>query len=224
MRWFARIYVASALFVLALFLIFAFPIDELPIGRPTTAIVVGALILAVAVPYVFRIYRREGLELGWFLSHRGGLWVIGLGLFGLFLVVCGMLFLAAPHAVEPAFEKGAWPVAGLIAILFWLALIYMFGLMTVSVTGRTVAIFRTKQFLRGIFNIALCALTAALTALFCSGLIAVIDENVLRLAESFQWRLIWISASIFVATGIVYGIRQPPAELLGNEEMKREPS
>lgn len=216
-----KIYTASCLFLIGFFAFFSLPIDDLPIPRPVLSVTIGAAIFAGVALYIRSIHRREGFELGWFLVNRYGFLWLAVGLFGILLAIGGALFLFAPFTIEPAFEKGVWPVAGFLVVLFWLSILYFFGFISVSVTGRNTALFRTRQIRRGLLNAVLSFAMAGLAAGLFWASLGVIHDNLVLLSDQTYSLLSWTFFGILLAVGVVVGIIKDPSELL--EEKKLDP-
>ncbi|MGQ0541629.1 MAG: hypothetical protein ACT4O9_07255 [Blastocatellia bacterium] len=204
MKTLLKIYSASCLIFVGFVLFFSIPFESLPLSGTSTAMLTGGAFAAVVVAYIFRLHRREGFEFGWFLANKGGFWFVTAACFGLFLFLSGLLIRIAPQAVEPAFERGAWPVAGGLVVLFWLAIIYMFGFLSFGLVGRATAFARIAQVKKALSTLALTALCLLLASLFFSLFLEVINDIFFRVSVDAQWIAIWIFAGALVAGGIFH--------------------
>jgi len=145
MKTLLRIYSASCVIVLGFFAFFMIPWGILPFSDAVNIMIVGAVLLALVAFYFFYFYRRDGMDLGWFLANRGGLWAIPIAVLGLAALICGTLLFIWPEIYVPAFEQGALPFGIAIVSLFWLALINMFAYLTFDLTAKTTAYIRMAQ-------------------------------------------------------------------------------
>lgn len=207
MKLLIKIYLASCLIFAAFLTFFVVPVDTLGADPSATAIVIGSIILAMIALYIWRIHRREGIEFGWFLANRGGFWVICLAAFGLLLFVSGLLARIAPDAVVPAFERGAMPVAAVLVVVFWLALIYMFTFLAVPMFGDMAAKIRAGMIKKALGSLALGAICLGLAAVFFSLFAEVINDVFYRLSESARSTAVWAFVFVAAAAGVFDGLR-----------------
>jgi len=216
MKTLGKVYAASCLVVLGFFVVLQLPWGLLPFSDGANIALVGALLVALAAYYIFYFYRREGFEFGWFLANRGGLWVLAIAILGLVMIVCGGAIYVAPEYFVPAFAQGALPFGIALVSLFWLALIYMFGYLSIGMVARVVANVRLFKFIEaGIYGlIALVCL--GLAVLFFSLFLEVLNDILVRIAVAAQWTTIWIFVTSVVVAGIVYGIWKEPSYHLGD--------
>jgi hypothetical protein len=205
MKVLLKIYSASCLIFAAFVLFFTIPLDSLGLLPSVMAMLFGGAILALLGLYVWSIHRREGLEFDWFLANRGGFWVICIGGFALSLFIAGILARIVPEAVVPAFERGAMPIAALFVVLFWLAIIYMFAFLTISMFGHSTANARKGLIKSSLGSLAIAAVCMGLAVLFFSLFTDVINDEFIRLTEATQRIAFWVFAAFLVGVGIIDG-------------------
>ena len=206
MKILVKIYLASCLIFLAFLSFFVVPVDTLGAAPSATAIVTGGIILAILALYIGLVHRREGIEFGWFLANRGGFWVICLAAFALLLFISGLLARIAPDAVVPAFERGAMPVAAVLVVVFWLALIYMFVFLAVPMFGDVATKMRAGMIKKALGSLGLGAICLGLAAVFFSLFTEVINDVFVRLSETARSSALWIFTFIVVAAGTIDGL------------------
>lgn len=206
MKILIKIYMASCLIFLAFVSFFAIPIESMGLSPSALAIAVGGVVLAILGLYVWRLHRREGFEFGWFLANRGGFWIICAAAFGLLLFVSGSLARIAPDAVVPAFERGAMPVAAVLVVIFWLALIYMFTFLSVPMFGDMAAKLKSGMIAKGIGSVLLAAVCLGLAAVFFSLFAEVINDVFVRLSENTRSTALWAFAIVVAAAGVIDGL------------------
>ncbi|MEO5857662.1 MAG: hypothetical protein ABIR33_01815 [Pyrinomonadaceae bacterium] len=211
MRTHVKIYSASCLIVLGFFVLLQLPWGLLPFSDGANIALVGAVLVTASAGYIFYLYRREGFEFGWFLANRGGFWILTLSALGIVMIVCGGVIYAAPQYFAPAFEQGALPFGIAIVSLFWLALIYMFGYLSIGMVARIVASVRLLKLIEaGVYSlIALVCLGMA--GVFFSLFLEVLNDILVRIVVPTQWTAIWIFVTIVVAAGIAYGVWKEPS-------------
>jgi hypothetical protein len=217
MKTLGKVYAASCLVVLGFFVVLQLPWGLLPFSDGANIALVGAVLNAFVAYYIFYFYRREGFEFGWFLANRGGLWIIAIAVLGLIMIVCGGVIYFAPQYFVPAFEQGALPFGIGLVSLFWLALIYMFGYLSIGMVARVVANVRNLKFIEAAINGLIALVCLGLAGVFFSLFIEVLNDVLVRIAVATQWNLIWIFVTSLVAAGIVYGIWKEPSYHLGDD-------
>ena len=222
MKTLLRIYSASCVIVLGFFAFFMIPWGILPFSDAVNIMIVGAVLLALVAFYFFYFYRRDGMNLGWFLANRGGLWAIAIAVLGLAALICGTLLFIWPEMYVPAFEQGALPFGIAIVSLFWLALINMFAYLTFGLTAKTTAYIRMAQLSLAFIYGLIAVFCLFLAAVFFSLYLEVINDIAIRISVPIQWKMIWIFTVLLPATGIVYGFWKPPLSFLENEETSNE--
>jgi hypothetical protein len=218
MKTLLRIYSASCIIVLGFFAFFMVPWGILPVSDAVNIMTAGAVLLALVAYYFFYFYRREGMDLGWFLANRGGIWAIAVAVLGLAGLVCGTLLFIWPEMYIPAFEQGALPFGIAIVSLFWLALINMFAYLTFGLTAKTTAYVRLSQFTISLIYALIAIFCLFLAALFLSLYLEVINDIAIRISVPVQWNMIWIFTGLLLAAGIIHGFWKPPLCFLKNEE------
>lgn len=218
MKTLIKIYSASCLVVAAFFVVLHLPWGLMPFSDGANLICVGAVLLASACIYTGYYYRREGFELGWFLAHRAGFWVLTIAALGAVTLGCGSLIYSAPHLFVPAFEQGALPFGVALVSLFWMALIYMFAYLAFGMAARVAAYCRVLQFWNAFINAAIALFCLALAAVFFSLYLEVIHDIVIRISVESQWNAIWAFVVMVTLAGVVYGMWKDPAEFLDDED------
>lgn len=200
-----KIYSASCVILAAFLLFFAIPLDSLGLSPSAMALIFGGAVLVIFGLYVWSIHRGEGFEFGWFLANRGGFWVICISGLALSLFVSGVLARVAPNVFVPVFERGAMPIASVFVVLFWLAIIYLFGYLAISMFGTSAAIARKRPIKNTLHSIALALVCLGLAVLFFSLFTDVINEEFMRLSETIQRIAFWIFAAFLVIVGVIDG-------------------
>jgi hypothetical protein len=218
MKILLRIYSASCLIVLGFFTFFLIPWGLLPFSDAANIIIVGAILLGLAAFYVLYFYQREGLDVGWFMANRGGFWAITIGVLGLLAILCGGLLYVWPQLYVPAFEQGALPFGIAIVSLFWLALIFMFGYLTVGMVAMVTAHLRKFEFADALVNTLIALICLGLAGVFFSLFLEVINDIAIRISVAVQWNAIWVFVGALIAAGVVYGFWAKPSELVDTNE------
>lgn len=219
MKALLKIYSVSCFILVGFVLFFSIPFESLPLSGTTTAMLTGGTILAIVAAYIIRLHSREGIEFGWFLANKGGFWFITAASFGLFLFLSGLMIRIAPQAVEPAFERGAWPVAGVLVVLFWLALNFMFGFLSFSLAGRTTGLARTGRIKSMFGTLAIGAVCLAMAGVFFSLFLEVINDNFFRISARSQSTAIWVFLVALVVVGVVHGSIVSASYWLDDEDL-----
>lgn len=201
-------------------LFFMIPFEALPFSGAVTAMLLGGLVLAIMAAYTLRLRSKETFDFGHFLVARGGFWMITVTCFALLVFLSGLLICIAPQSVEPAFERGAMPVAAALAVLFWLALIFMFSFLTFQSAAHATALVKIGKIKKALGSAAITAVCLALAALFFSLFVEMINDTFVRLSARFQSFSLIIFSALVVVAGIVDGIARAPGDHLDAEEMK----
>lgn len=217
MRTLVKIYSASCLVVLGFVVVLQLPWELLPFSDGVNIALVGALLAAFAAYYTFYFYRREGFEFGWFLANRGGFWVLAIAILGLVMIVCGGVVYFAPEYFVPAFEQGALPFGIAIVSLFWMALIYMFGYLSIGMVARVIANLRLLKLVEAGINALIALVCLGLAGLFFSLFLEVLNDILMRIGIANQWTAIWIFIAGVVLAGGVYGVWKEPSYHLDDE-------
>lgn len=220
MRTLLKIYSASCFILIGFVLFFMIPFEALPFSSAVTGMLFGGIILAIIAAYVFWIHKNEGFEFGWFLAIRGGFWIITLAFFALLVFLGGLMLFIVPQAVEPAFESGAMPAASMLVVLFWLALIFMFGFLSFVMIARTTALVRMIQIKKFFGSLAVAAICLVMAAVFFSLFVEVINDIFIHISVSAQWTAIWIFVGALVVAGIFHGSRKEVSHYLEDGELK----
>lgn len=211
MKTLLKIYSASCLIVLGFFAFFLIPWGLLPFSDAANIITVGAVMVGLSAYYVGYFYRREGLDIGWFLANRGGFWALIVAGIGLVAIFCGSLLYFLPDLYVPVFEQGALPFGVAIVSLFWLALIFMFAYLTFGMVARATAQLRLFRFADMTVNGLLAFMCLGLAGLFFSLFVEVINDIAIRISTTSQRSATWIFIGTLAVAGIVYGIWERPS-------------
>ena len=222
MKILLRIYSASCVIVLGFFAFFLIPWGLLPFSDAVNIITVGAVLLGLAAFYIQYFYRREGIDLGWFLANRGDLWAIAVGVLGLVAIFCGSLLYIWPELYVPAFEQGALPFGIAIVSLFWLALIFMFGYLSVGMVARVTAHIRRFAPIDAVLNALIAFVCLGLAGVFFSLFLEVINDIAIRISDGAQWKAIWIFAGSLLVSGIAYGVWESPLKFIEDDKTVEE--
>ena len=220
MKTLLRIYSASCVTVLGFFAFFMIPWGILPFSDGVNLMDVGGVLQGLVAFNFFYFYRREGMDLGWFLANRGGLWATAIAVLGLAALLCGTLLFIWPEMYVPAFEQGALPFGIATVSLFWMALICMFGYLSFGMTAKTTAYIRMSQFSVAFIYGLIAVFCLFLAAVFFSLYLEVINDIAIRISVPIQWNMIWIFTGLLFAAGIVYGFWKPPLYFLKEESGK----
>ena len=222
MKILLRIYSASCLIVLGFFTFFLIPWGLLPFSDAANIITVGAVLLGLAAIYIQYFHRREGIDLGWFLANRGGFWAITAAGIGLVAIFCGSLLYIWPELYVPAFEQGALPFGIAIVSLFWLALIFMFGYLSVGMVARVTAHIRRFAPIDAVLNALIAFVCLGLAGVFFSLFLEVINDIAIRISDGAQWKAIWIFAGSLLVSGIAYGVWESPLKFIEDDKTVEE--
>jgi len=219
MKVLLKLYSLSCIVVMAFFAFFMVPWGILPFSDAVNLIVIGAFFIGCTGFYTQYFYRREGLELGWFLLFRGGFWVIALACIGLAAAVCGTLLLVWPDLFGNVLEQGALPFGILLVSLFWLALIFLLAYPAFGMTARSAAYARELKFAQTVIHAPIALVCTFLAAVFFSLFVEVLNDILARISIPTQWKAIWIFVGLLVSSGIIYGLWKGP-ELLREDADK----
>ena len=222
MKTLLKIYSASCLIVLGFFTFFLIPWGLLPFSDAANIMTVGAILVGLSSFYIVYFYKREGLEFGWFLANRGGFWATSIGILGLIALFCGTLLFFWPELYVPAFEQGALPFGIAIVSLFWLALIFMFGYLSVGMIARVTANVRLFRIADVFINALIALVCLGLAGLFFSLFLEVINDIAIRISISIQWNAIWIFVGALIVTGMVFGIWNQPSYFENEDSQQME--
>jgi len=221
MKILLKIYSASCLIVVAFFAVLSVPWwESLPVSDAAAMMIFGGVILAVVTAYLLRVRSTEAFDFGYFLAAKGGFWAITAACFGIFCLLSGLLLYFIPQMVEPAFERGAWPVAAMLAVLFWLALVFMFALLTFTALANATSLLRVRKIKSALGSFAIGVVCLALAALFFSLFSEMISDVFIRLSAGFQSVATWTFASLLVVIAVVDGMICKIDNHLGNKELQ----
>jgi hypothetical protein len=205
--------------VFAFFLFFLVPFETLSArGAAITAGAAGLIFLAGLALYIHRLRGREGFEFGWFLAQKHGLRLIFLAGAALVLLAVSVLwFIAPPHIWQPV-ENGAMPVAILLVLLFWFAIIFMFLGFGVVCFAESAAYLRVKDFKWSAGSFALALFWLALGTGCCSLFLDVINDNFAAVSGRTRWWVLISVAAIAAVVGVGIGGFQTIDKILPENE------
>ncbi len=193
---------------------------EIPPQFLTIVSITLGLIISAPVGFnLYRIYRREGLDFGWFLVVRKGFWRVLLGLTGLSLFVIGLFAAVFPKRFNELSESGGMAFAKLLVALFWLALISTFLGWALICFSEGVGYWRLRNFKWVFGSFALAILWQLFSLVFSYLFLEVINDVFFRLSALVKiWTLVFI-AILTIITGLWMG-RYENLNLLSADEEK----
>lgn len=206
MKVLLKLYSISCIVVMAFFAFFMVPWGIMPFSDAVNMIVVGGFLSACAGVYTFYFYRREGLELGWFLLFRGGFWVITVACIGGAAMVCGALLLIWPELFSNVLDQGSLPFGILLVSLFWLAMIFLLAYPAFGMTALAAAYARELKFTQTVTHAAIALVCTSLAAVFFSLFVEVLNDILARISVPGQWKAIWIFTGLLMGSGSIYGL------------------
>jgi hypothetical protein len=185
---------------------------------PAVSIILG-LIISVPIGFnLYRIYRRDGFDFGWFFFVRKGFWRVLLGLTGIFLLLIGLFAAVFPKLFDELGEAHAMTAAKLLVAMFWLALISTFLGWTLICFSEAVGYLRLRDFKGALGSFALGLLWQFFSLFFCYLFFEVINDVFFRLSASAQnWTLIFI-AVLTIITGLLMGRSEDLKPLAADEK------
>ena len=208
--------------VVAFFIFFLIPFELMgPFAAALFSASLGGCLLFWLGLYIYRLHKKEGFDVGWFMIEHRGFWRFLSGAIGLTLFLIGGVWLLAPRATERRLGKAAMPFAAFLVVLFWFSLIFTFLGFSLVCFAQAVAYVRIKDFKPGAGSFALAAFWLALATLFCSLFLEVIDDNFLGLSGATQNAILGLFALAVTAGGLFIGGHQDLEKLLPEEELKR---
>lgn len=219
MKVLLKIYSICCFIFIAFLILFSIPFESIPFGGAVSSLFVGSVMAAIPALYIYRLNKREGIEFGWFLAMRNGFWLVSACAVGFGLFLLGLVWLVAPHVIEPALERGSMPVAAMLVIMFWAALIFIFLFLAVFTCAQCVGYIRVKQFKRSAGTFAVAAVCLALAALFCSLFLEVINDIFITLSGTTQNTILLVFVIFAVLSGIVLGSLRNLGDLLPDEDL-----
>lgn len=205
-----KLYSISCIVVVAFFAFFLVPWGIMPFSDAVNMMVVGGLLTGCAGFYTFYFYRREGLDLGWFLLFRGGFWVITVACIGLAALVCGALLFIWPDLFANALEQGSLPFGILLVSLFWLALIFLLAYPAFGMAAQAAAYAREFMFTQTVIHALIAIVCISLAAVFFSLFVEVLNDILVRISIPMQWKAIWIFVGLLMGSGSIYGLWEGP--------------
>ncbi len=210
MKVLLKLYSISAVVVVAFFIFFMIPWGILPFSDAVNLIVVGGFFVGCAGLYTIYFYRREGFELGWFLLFRGGLWVITVASLGLAALVCGTLLSIWPELFGNVLEQGALPFGILLVSLFWPALIFLLAWPAFGMAAKAAAYARLLKFGESATHVLIALVCTAISTVFFSLFLEVLNDVLIRLSVATQWKAIWLFAGLLFGLGVIFGLWKGP--------------
>lgn len=207
--------------VVAFCIFFLIPFEVMgPVAAALFSMSVGGVLLIWQGFYVYRLHKKEGFEVGWFMIKHNGFWRLFSGVIGLALFFIGGVWFLAPQETERRLEKAAMPFASFLVVLFWFSLIFTFLGFSLVCFAQSVAYARIKDFKSGAGSFALSFLWLGLSTLFCSLFLEVIDDNFLRLSGATQNLILGLFALSVAVGGLFTGGYKDLEKLLPKEELK----
>ena len=210
MKTLLKLYSAACIVVISFFVFFTLPLGFLPFSDAVDLIIVGTIFAGLSGLYSLYFYRREGLELGWFMLFRGGFWVITAACLGLVMMTCGSLLFLWPEMFTTAIERGALPFGIVLVSLFWLALIFLLAYPAFGMAAKATAYASALRFGESITHALIAIVCSALATVFFSLFLEVLNDILIRISVPAQWKAIWVFSGLLVSTGIVYGLWKRP--------------
>lgn len=206
MRLLLRIYFACSVIVIGFFAFFSIPWSLLPFSDAVNVMVAGGVVTAVAGLIFARDIRSGRFEFGWFLSNRGGFWIIVAAAVGLLTLLCGTLLFVSPELFVPAFEQGALPLGMIVVSMFWIALIFLFGFLAFQMLADVIVQIRNAKIGGAVAGFAIGAFCLFLAGVFFSLYLDVINDNAIRIAEAYRWGAAWSFAAVLAAAALANGL------------------
>ncbi|MEQ1604486.1 MAG: hypothetical protein ABL999_06420 [Pyrinomonadaceae bacterium] len=210
MKVLLKLYSISCIVVVAFFAFFMVPWGIMPFSDAVNLMIIGGLLVGATGFYTIYFYRREGLELGWFLLFRGGFWVITVACIGVAALVCGALLLIWPDLFANVLEQGALPFGILLVSLFWLGLIFLLAYPAFGMAAQTAAYARDFKFTQTIIHAVIALVCTALSAVFFSLFLEVLNDILARISIPTQWKAIRIFVGLLMGSGLIYGLWKGP--------------
>ena len=215
-----KIYSICCFIFIAFLVFFSIPFELIPFGGAVSSLLFGSGMAAIAGSYIYRLNKREGIEFGWFLAEKNGFWLVSAIAVGLALFLLGLVWFFAPHAVEPALEKGSMPVAAVLVILFWTALIFVFLYLAVFCYAQSVGYLRIKELKSSVWSFAVGTVCLALATLLCSLFLQVINDIFTTLSAATQNIILIAFALLAILAGIILGSLRNLKDLLPDEDLE----
>lgn len=210
MKVLVKLYSISCIVVMAFFAFFMVPWGIMPFSDGINLLIIGGILVGVTGFYTIYFYRREGLELGWFLLFRGGMWVITVACIGLAALVCGALLLIWPDMFANVLEQGSLPFGILLVSMFWLALIFLLAYPAFGMAAQAAAHARELKFTQTVTTVLIAIVCTSLAAVFFSLFVEVLNDIFVRISIPMQWKAIWIFVGLLMGSGSIYGLWKGP--------------
>ncbi|HEX5709346.1 MAG TPA: hypothetical protein VFX96_18740 [Pyrinomonadaceae bacterium] len=207
--------------VVAFFIFFLIPFEVIgPSAAALLSMSLGGGLLVWLGLYVYRLHKKEGFDVGWFMVEHRGFWRLLGGAIGLALFLVGGFWFLAPREAELRLGEAAMPLAALLVVLFWFSLIFTFLGFALVCFAQAVAYARIKEFKSAAGSFALAAFWLALATLFCSLFLEVIHDNFLGLSVATQNLILGLFALAVTCGGLLAGVFQAVEKLLPEEELE----
>jgi hypothetical protein len=192
---------------------------EIPQKYLAVVSIILGLIISVLIGFnLFRIYRREGFDFGWFFVVRKGYWRVLLALTGIFLLSIGLFAAIFPKLFDELGENYAMTAAKLLVALFWFALISTFLGWALICFSESVGYLRLRNY-KGAFGGFVLALVWQLFSLLFSYLfLDVINEVFIKISVFAQNRTLIIITVLTIIIGLLMGRYEDLKPLLADEE------
>jgi hypothetical protein len=205
--------------VFAFFAFFTIPFELFsPAGAAVTALMAGGGFLVSLAFYIHRLRKKEGIEFGWLVARKHGIWLILLAGAALVLVLTSIIWFLAPQSIEQPLANGAMPVAVLLVLLFWFSIIFMFLGFAIVCFAESAGYFRLKKIPDGAVAFGLALFWVALGAGCCSLFLDVITDNFFRVSGPARNGTLLLVAVITAAIGLGMGVFQGLNKILPPEE------
>lgn len=202
------------------------PTTTSPVALAVFSMLIGFSFLGFLI-FRYRRLKKEGFEFGFFLVRQNGIWFLFLGLVGTVLVLIGTAWLIVPEHIENALEKSAMPFASFLVLLFWFSLIFAFLGFALVCFAESVGYLRIKKFKNAAGSFAIAMFWLALSTLFCSLFLDVINDNFLKIAATTQNHLLFLFALASIIIGLYAGRFHDLKGLTSEDEkadaLKRKP-
>jgi hypothetical protein len=205
--------------VLSFSLFFMLPFEALnPNAAAIIAAITGITFLTALFFYIHRLRKKEGIEFGWLVAHKHGLWLIFLASAALVLVLTSVVWFFSPATIEQPLGHGAMPAAILLVLLFWFSIIFMFLGFAVVCFAESAAYLRKKAFGSTGGALVLALFWLALGVGCRSIFLDVINDSFFRISGPVRnWTLLLV-AVITAAIGLSMGAFQRLDKILPPDE------
>lgn len=171
-----------------------------------SSIILGALILALFLYDLRKIYQKEGLDFGWFLTVKKGYWRILAGLVGFCLFLIGLFATIFPTVAHELGERHWLKIASILVIMFWTALTSTFLGWELICLAESIGYWRIGKTKSALGSFALGILWLLFALLFLSLFFDVINDNFFAITAKVQNWILIIFAIFSIVGGLVSGI------------------